>query len=110
MEMLTDKEIREIQEALAHESAEVQTLCSILGDANRFKIVRLLRVYEELCVTDFAKILKISMSAVSQHLRLLELSNVVVSERMGQVICYMLRKDNLALNTLLDALKITRLN
>jgi DNA-binding transcriptional ArsR family regulator len=49
---------------------------------------------KELCVSDLSKIVGISMSATSQHLRILEMSGLVESERMGQTICYKPRQSS----------------
>ena len=60
----------------------------LLGDKSRFRIVKVLTEEGELCVSDLASILDASMSAVSQHLRVLEMSGLVRGERMGQMMCY----------------------
>jgi len=60
----------------------------LLGDRSRYRIVKVLTEQGELCVSDLAAILDTSMSAVSQHLRILEMSGLVESERMGQMMCY----------------------
>lgn len=66
----------------------------LLGDKTRFKIFKLLMTHEEMCVTDIAEELGISISAVSQHFRNFELIGLVDKERMGQKICYMLKNDD----------------
>lgn len=104
MEMLTEEQIKKIQKDLVNEDSTLQMVFSVLGDTTRFRIVQLLVVHQELCVTDLAKILQISMPAVSQHLRILELSDVVDKERMGQMICYMLKKSNPAVGAVLKLL------
>lgn len=104
MDMLTKDQIRKIREDLASEDGALQLVFSVLGDSNRFRIVKLLSEHHELCVTDLANILQISMPAVSQHLRILELSDVVDKERMGQMICYMLKKGNPAVDAVLKLL------
>jgi len=60
----------------------------LLGDKSRYRIVKILTEEGELCVSDLAAVLDASMSAVSQHLRVLEMSGLVVGERMGQMMCY----------------------
>lgn len=66
----------------------------LLGDKTRFKIFKLLMSHEEMCVTDIAEELGISISAVSQHFRNFEQVGLVDKERMGQKICYMLKNDD----------------
>jgi len=88
--MLTDVQIKTIQKNVAPAQEEV-ALCDafrILGDWNRYRMMKTLLEAKELCVSDISKIVGISMSATSQHLRILEMSGLVESERMGQTICY----------------------
>lgn len=67
---------------------------NLLGDKTRFKIFKLLMTHEEMCVTDIADELNVSVSAISQHFRNFELVGLVDKERMGQKICYMLKADD----------------
>lgn len=66
----------------------------ILGDKTRFKIFKLLITKEEMCVSEIAEHLDITLSAVSQHFRNFEMAGLVEKERMGQKICYALKQDN----------------
>jgi len=59
-----------------------------LGDASRFQIFKLLLRRQNICVSDIAENLGITVSAVSQHLKILELSGLTVKKRNGQMICY----------------------
>lgn len=77
----------------ANEERLVHAL-QILGDKTRFKIFKLLISDKELCVSDIAHQLDISVSAVSQHFRNFEMIGLVGKERMGQKICYGLRTDD----------------
>ncbi len=81
----------------ASEESTVRTL-QLLGDATRFKICRLLLAGEELCVSEIAERLQISVSAVSQHFRTLEESGLVTKKRYGQKMCYQLQTNNLIIN------------
>lgn len=88
--MLPEKDIARIQQRVAPATEEL-VLCElfrILGDWSRYRIMKTLLEARELCVGDIAKIVGISMSATSQHLRILEMSGLVASERVGQTICY----------------------
>lgn len=88
--MLTETQIKTVQKKV-DPSREELVLCEsfrILGDWNRYKIMKTLLEAKELCVSDLSKIIGISMSATSQHLRILEMSGLVKGERMGQTICY----------------------
>lgn len=66
----------------------------LLGDKTRFKIFKLLASERNLCVSEIADQLDISVSAVSQHFRTFEFIGLVQKERTGQKICYELKKDN----------------
>lgn len=88
--MLTEKQIQTVQKRVLPAQDEV-ALCDafrVLGDWNRYRMMKTLLDAKELCVSDLSKIVGISMSATSQHLRILEMSGLVESERMGQTICY----------------------
>jgi len=65
-----------------------------LSDKGRFGIFRLFLRQHDLCVTDVAAVLGISVPAASQQLKVMELSGLVTKERNGQRICYaVLRRD-----------------
>lgn len=67
----------------------------LLGDKTRYKIFKLLMTHDEMCVTDIADEIGITVSAVSQQFRNFELVGLVDKERMGQKICYMLKNDDI---------------
>lgn len=73
----------------------------LLGDNTRFKIFKLLSNKEEMCVSQIAAELHITVSAVSQHFRNFEYAGLVDKERVGQKICYMLRDDDVLVQQLL---------
>lgn len=88
--MLSETQIKAVQKKV-EPSQEEFALCDlfhILGDWNRYRIMKALLETKELCVSGISKIVGISISATSQHLRILEMSGLVESERMGQTICY----------------------
>jgi DNA-binding transcriptional ArsR family regulator len=65
-----------------------------LGDPGRFRIFTLLMVRNDICVTDVAKIFRITVSAACQQLRVLELSGLVKKTRMGQMVCYEVKREH----------------
>lgn len=81
-------------EALSQQEERVVHIMQLLGDKTRFKIVKLLISGQEMCVSEIAAKLNISVSAVSQHFRAFEMVGLVEKERMGQKICYALREDD----------------
>jgi len=86
--MLESSQISKIKETLKEQNISLVDVFSLLGDKNRFLIIKLLIEQGEMCVSDLANVLDISVSAVSQHLRILEMSRMVEGERMGQMMCY----------------------
>lgn len=88
--MLEKREIDEIKRKLdtSEDDAVLSEVFKLLGDKSRYRIIKILTEEGELCVSDLSSILDASMSAVSQHLRVLEMSGLVVGERMGQMMCY----------------------
>lgn len=88
--MLTETQLKAVKKKVEPAQEEL-ALCDafrILGDWNRYRMMKTLLEVKELCVSDLSKIVGVSMSATSQHLRILEMSGLVESERMGQTICY----------------------
>ena len=86
--MLEPSQISKIKETLKEQNTSLVDVFSLLGDKNRFLIIKLLIKQGEMCVTDLANVLDISVSAVSQHMRILEMSRMVEGEKMGQMMCY----------------------
>lgn len=66
----------------------------LLGDPTRYKIFKMLMARDEMCVSDIAEELHVTLSAVSQHFRQFELVGLVGKERDRQKICYVLNDDN----------------
>lgn len=88
--MLEKSAIEQIKKRLDTSKDDVilTEVFKLLGDKSRYRIVKMLTEEGELCVSDLAAVLDASMSAVSQHLRVLEMSGLVKGERMGQMMCY----------------------
>lgn len=68
---------------------DLAELFKIFGDSNRIRILYALSG-TELCVSDLAKLLSLSASAVSHQLRILKASKLVRCRREGKIIFYML--------------------
>ena len=65
-----------------------------LADSNRAKIIYLL-VDREMCVGGIARVVNISKSAVSQHLRILRVLRLVRPRKEGRNIYYTLDDDHI---------------
>ena len=61
---------------------DLEKILSVLGDETRYKIFKLL-LKDEYCVGGLAKTLKISDSAVSQHVKILRDHDIVVGRKVG---------------------------
>lgn len=75
-------------------------IMQLLGDNTRYKIFKLLMTRKEMCVSEIADELGITVSAVSQHFRSFEMIGLVGKERMGQKICYALNDNDRLLGKL----------
>ena len=78
---------------------------SALGDLTRFKIVRRLVDGDDVCVSELASELGVSPSAISQHLRLLELTGLVQPQRMGHKMCYQLKAEDMVVKEVIRFVK-----
>lgn len=77
----------------------------VLGDTNRYKMFKILLEKKQLCVSEIASMLNVSVPAISQHFRTFELVGIVEKERMGQKICYQLKEDDLLIEQLVKIAK-----
>jgi len=85
------------QKILSTEKAQrMAEFFSLLGDANRLRIISVLAI-QELCVCDLAAILDMSESAVSHQLRALRAMRLVRYHKRGRKVFYHLQ-DNHVLN------------
>ncbi|ADD67773.1 transcriptional regulator, ArsR family [Denitrovibrio acetiphilus DSM 12809] len=64
-----------------------------LGDNNRLRILSMLNV-RELCVCEINAVLKVSMSTISSHLKILRNAGLVTSRKDGRWIIYRLETSN----------------
>jgi len=71
---------------------EKSRLSQVTASPTRLKIILLLKEHKELCPTDIANILDITISAVSHQVRVLEHAGLVKKIRMGKMICYSIEK------------------
>jgi len=86
--MLKPKEIQKLKTLISGEDARLPIIFSALGDPRRCKIFRSFLKRERLCVSDVSRTMDISMSLASQHLKILEVTGLVVREREGRVVYF----------------------
>lgn len=91
-------QVEQVQHQLmsVEKSQRMAEFFSVLGDANRLRIVSALAA-QELCVCDLAAVVKMTESAVSHQLRALRTMRLVTYRRQGRNIFYGL-KDSHILN------------
>ena len=85
--------ITQNQEKLESVQDSISLLSSALclaGNEVRLKILFLIYEDQQLCVCDISDVLKMTMPAVSQHLKKLKQGNVLVHKKVGQTIFYSL--------------------
>lgn len=89
--------ISQCQERLVHATPALSSLASVLalaGNEARFQILFLL-ADEQLCVCDLADVLRMSVSAISQHLRKLKDGGIVNARKVGQTVFYAISAEHL---------------
>ncbi len=93
--MLTSSQINLIKDEKPLRDKHLSSIFYALGDPGRLKAIKALLKYEEdICVSEFAAILNVSVPAASRQLKILEQASLVVRERKGQMICYQINKEN----------------
>jgi DNA-binding transcriptional ArsR family regulator len=103
--MLTNQERRRFKKIIGKMDKNVPKVFDSLRDPTRCRIFHLFVQNKELCVTDVAKITNISMPSASQHLKILEIRNLLNKERKGRVIYYYLNQNNKIVMALIKAIK-----
>lgn len=68
-------------------------LLALAGDPTRIRILCVLFQARDVCVTDIAKSLDMTVSATSHQLQLLKDNGLLTTKRMGQNICYSLKEN-----------------
>lgn len=87
------------------DAQSIARIFRVLGDPTRLKIMRLLLAKENVCVGEVAAELNISTPATSQHLKMMELHNLLEPVRDGQRICYQPNRDNFDVTVLINAIE-----
>lgn len=89
--MLNPKELARLNKRVDTKRNErLAIIFNALSDPNRCKVFRIFvsQGKEGLCVSDVARLLKISPSAASQHLKILVITGLLTRKRMGQKVNY----------------------
>ena len=89
------KSCREKLKANSKSFLQLGKVLALAGNEVRLKILFLLEEENELCPCDLSDILRMSIPAISQHLRKLKDGNIIEGRKEGQTIFYSLRSENL---------------
>ena len=84
-------QIKACKEKISHIDQSAEHLANSLnlaGNAVRLKLLFLLQEEGQLCVCDLSDILRMNISAISQHLRKLKDAKIIISKKTGQTIFY----------------------
>jgi DNA-binding transcriptional ArsR family regulator len=104
--MLNPKELKRLDKKVDTKKNErLAIIFNALSDPNRCKVFRIFvsQGREGLCVSDVARLLKISPSAASQHLRILDITGLLTRKRMGQKVNYYASKDDPLVKAITEA-------
>lgn len=88
--MIKEKTLIAISEKEKMASKELIEFMKIISEPNRFNIILLLYKNEELSVSDISAYLRISQPAVSQHVKILKLSNFIKPRKANGKVFYSL--------------------
>ena len=91
--MLNKQELSRLHRLVDAHNPHLDAVFGAIAEPNRCKMLRLLLTQEraQLCVSDFAQILRITPAAASQHLKQLELVGLINKFRRGQKVCFQAR-------------------
>lgn len=89
------KQCREKISANSKSFSQLGNILALAGNEVRLKILYLLEEESELCPCDISDILGMSVPAISQHLRKLKDGGIVETRKVGQIIFYSLKPENL---------------
>ncbi|MBI3384708.1 winged helix-turn-helix transcriptional regulator [Candidatus Gottesmanbacteria bacterium] len=92
--MLSSSAVLKLRKVVQKGNDDPLKILKALSDQTRLKLFQLLIKRKELCVSDLAKIFRISPSAVSYQLKFLERAGLVKRIKMGQIVCYEIKKSD----------------
>lgn len=92
--MLNKEQVKSAQKSIFKDGDRLEFIFQALSDSTRLRILRVLLKNKDVCVTDIANIMNISVPAASHQLKFMEMAGLVRRERMGKNICYALKKED----------------
>ena len=92
-------------EKLTQEEQQMVRIMQLLGEQTRYKMLKIMLREKNMCVSDIASRLDVSVSAISQHFRSFEMTGLVDKKRDGQRVCYSLDSNNDLMSALTRIIK-----
>ena len=103
--MLDAREIGKLQKLLTKKDERLPIVFNALGDPRRCKIFRSFLTSDRLCVSDIARIYEMSMSLASQHLKILEITGLLVREKEGRTVYFRANTKDELVRTIIKAVE-----
>lgn len=103
--MLSKSKVKIAQKSILKDEDRLEFVFQALSDVTRLKIFRLLLKHKDVCVTDIANIMDISVPAASHQLKFMEMAGLIKRERMGKTICYCLRREDSLVKKILKVIQ-----
>jgi ArsR family transcriptional regulator len=104
--MLNPRELARLDKRVDTKRNErLAIIFNALSDPNRCKVFRIFvsQGKKGLCVSDVSRLLKISPSAASQHLKILVITGLLTRERDGQKVNYFASTDDHLVKSITEA-------
>jgi len=103
--MLNKNQVEKIQKESTGGDKILSLVFNALSDPGRLKIFKILMEHEDICVSDIANILDVSVPAASRQLTILELSGLVEKVRKGQTTCFKVLEDSQTTKSVIKVLE-----
>ena len=101
--MLNAAEIGRLQKSVTRNDERLPIIFNALGDPRRCKIFRSFLTQDRLCVSDIARTFRMSMSLASQHLKILEITKLLVREKEGRTVYFRANTDDALVRAIIKA-------
>jgi ArsR family transcriptional regulator len=104
--MLKPTELAKFNKIADKTDSRLPIIFKALGDPNRCRIFRLFIKQNKrpLCVSDIAQVLKVSVPAISQHVKILEITGLIRKEKKGQKVYFKIEDQDPMVKSILKAI------
>lgn len=105
--MLSKSQLSRLKKKPGPRDLKFPAAFNALSDPNRWRMFRLIvrQPEADICVGDLARILKVTDSAASQHLKVLASAGLMAREKKGQNVCYRVRRGDPLVKAILTLIK-----